>query len=123
MDSTSVSDPEPVVTPAGAVGGGGGGTLANVHVVWSQVYQVPLPLSWPYTMPFAYSMAPVPPPPAIALPFSNALPAASSVYTLPLASVNEPDPGVMYDMPVPRIGGFSITTPPPPNDVDPSWSW
>ena len=70
-------------------------------------------------MPFAYSMALVPEPPAIGLPFAKALSAASTVYTFPTASVNEPDPALMYYMPVPTTGGFSTIT---PNDVDPSWS-
>ena len=61
------------------------------------------------------------------LPFSRALFAASSVYTLPLASVNEPDPGVTYitpDDPLPPLPPLlppEVTSVELPSDTDPSW--
>src|SRR5690242_318008 len=68
-------------------------------------------------------MAPVPVPPAIGLPFSIAIPDGSIVYTLPAASVSDPDAGVMDatveetllpDDPLPFVLLPDPEDPPPP---------
>ena len=42
MLSTKVSEPEPVVTDAGADGGGGGAVTGPAQALWSQTYHVPV---------------------------------------------------------------------------------